>query len=85
MSAGGETAVSDGASAEHGQTAAGQRVLGFELAPHGLGRHHRDGPEPQRVLGFPATWLEDRDATWLGAFSHPFQALRALARRRLER
>ncbi|MDA8296782.1 MAG: hypothetical protein M0004_09390 [Actinomycetota bacterium] len=76
--------MSDGTRPAQAPAVAPQRVLGFALAPGGAARRHRDGPEPQRVLGFPATWLEGPDATWLDALAHPFRALGALARRRVK-
>ncbi len=69
--------------AERDRTPAPQRVLGFALQPGGPGRRHRDGPEPQHVLGFPTTWIESREVAHLDTLAHPFRALGAFARRRL--
>ena len=55
------------------------RVLGIPIGRNPLGR---PGEEQQRVMGFPADWVQDVNLDGLTFLVHPIRAYKRWARRR---
>jgi hypothetical protein len=55
------------------------RVLGM---PIGRNPRGRQGEEHQRVMGFPADWVQDANLDGLTFLVHPIRAYKRWARRR---
>jgi len=55
------------------------RVLGIPIGKNPLGR---PGEEQQRVMGFPADWVQDVNLDGLTFLVHPIRAYKRWARRR---
>ncbi len=55
------------------------RVLGIPWQP---GSRTRQGPEPQRVMGFPVTWFGGIDLDGIRSLAHPVRSYKQWQRRR---
>jgi hypothetical protein len=58
------------------------RVLGVPVGPAGPGRRAVHGEEQQRVMGFPADWIDSVDLSPLRSLAHPVRGYRRWMRRR---